>query len=173
MSKHSRRKPARRKSEAEEQLEEIFRVAFKQFGPPPDLAIPQPDDTKEIRRLRREYKKARDRTVPCATIYLLGVEEARKKLERALRQARGEIDAFELHYDLPQASASSKEPKPEPTRVPHRAAPPPDSDTPCPYCGQMLRTPTARQCRHCLRDWHDPENVTLLEGAFPDGGKVM
>ena len=24
----------------------------------------------------------------------------------------------------------------------------------CPHCGKSLRTPTARQCRHCLADWH-------------------
>jgi len=33
------------------------------------------------------------------------------------------------------------------------------SDQPCPYCGQPLRTPRARQCGYCLMDWHDPENV--------------
>ena len=26
---------------------------------------------------------------------------------------------------------------------------------PCPYCGKPLRTSLARQCRFCLRDWHD------------------
>ena len=26
---------------------------------------------------------------------------------------------------------------------------------PCPYCGQSLRTASARQCRHCGRDWHE------------------
>jgi hypothetical protein len=26
--------------------------------------------------------------------------------------------------------------------------------TPCPHCGQPLRTARARQCRFCLRDWH-------------------
>jgi hypothetical protein len=30
---------------------------------------------------------------------------------------------------------------------------------PCPYCGEPLRTPRARQCRFCGRDWHDPEHV--------------
>ena len=24
----------------------------------------------------------------------------------------------------------------------------------CPYCGRSLRTPRAKQCRHCKRDWH-------------------
>lgn len=31
--------------------------------------------------------------------------------------------------------------------------------TPCPYCGATLRTRNAKQCRKCLRDWHDPGNV--------------
>jgi hypothetical protein len=26
---------------------------------------------------------------------------------------------------------------------------------PCPYCGGPLRTARARQCPHCLADWHD------------------
>lgn len=34
--------------------------------------------------------------------------------------------------------------------------------TPCPYCGATLRTCNAKQCRKCLRDWHDPENVMRL-----------
>jgi predicted RNA-binding Zn-ribbon protein involved in translation (DUF1610 family) len=35
-------------------------------------------------------------------------------------------------------------------------------ETPCPYCGGMLRTRQAKQCRHCGRDWHDPDQVTSL-----------
>jgi hypothetical protein len=35
---------------------------------------------------------------------------------------------------------------------------------PCPYCGAPLRTSAARQCRKCLRDWHDPDNVVSLGG---------
>jgi hypothetical protein len=30
---------------------------------------------------------------------------------------------------------------------------------PCPYCGELLRTAFARQCRHCGMDWHDPDKV--------------
>ena len=30
---------------------------------------------------------------------------------------------------------------------------------PCPYCGELLRTAFAKQCRHCGMDWHDPANV--------------
>lgn len=33
---------------------------------------------------------------------------------------------------------------------------------PCPFCGEELRTKDARQCRHCKRDWHDPDNVLVL-----------
>lgn len=29
-----------------------------------------------------------------------------------------------------------------------------DRGGPCPHCGRPLRTPTARQCRHCGADWH-------------------
>lgn len=31
-----------------------------------------------------------------------------------------------------------------------------DDTADCPYCGQELRTLTAKQCRHCKMDWHDP-----------------
>ena len=30
---------------------------------------------------------------------------------------------------------------------------------PCPYCGALLRTAFAKQCRHCGMDWHDAANV--------------
>ena len=33
---------------------------------------------------------------------------------------------------------------------------------PCPYCGEPLRTPRAKQCRHCKRDWHDLNNLKRL-----------
>ena len=39
--------------------------------------------------------------------------------------------------------------------------------TPCPYCGGMLRTRLAKQCRHCGRDWHDPDHVTDLRPINP------
>ena len=32
----------------------------------------------------------------------------------------------------------------------------------CPYCGSPLRTSFAKQCRHCLRDWHDANNGLKL-----------
>jgi len=44
------------------------------------------------------------------------------------------------------------EPQPEPEAAP------------CPYCGGPLRTPLAKQCRHCLRDWHDPNHLKYLGG---------
>lgn len=37
------------------------------------------------------------------------------------------------------------------------------STAPCPYCGQSLRTKNAKQCRHCKRSWHNPDNVTQLD----------
>jgi len=33
---------------------------------------------------------------------------------------------------------------------------------PCPYCGKELRTDIAKQCRHCLLDWHDPSKLKRL-----------
>jgi hypothetical protein len=34
--------------------------------------------------------------------------------------------------------------------------------SPCPYCGEPLRSSDAKQCRACGRDWHDPENINSL-----------
>jgi hypothetical protein len=34
--------------------------------------------------------------------------------------------------------------------------------TPCPYCGENLRTAKAMQCRKCGVDWHDPNNLARL-----------
>jgi len=34
---------------------------------------------------------------------------------------------------------------------------------PCPYCGELLRTENAKQCRFCLRDWHDENNLKSLK----------
>jgi hypothetical protein len=41
----------------------------------------------------------------------------------------------------------------------HAMMPPPLDGPPCPYCGEPLRTARATQCRKCLMDWHDPDNV--------------
>ena len=32
----------------------------------------------------------------------------------------------------------------------------------CPFCDGELRSPEATQCRHCKRDWHDPNNIKTL-----------
>jgi hypothetical protein len=44
----------------------------------------------------------------------------------------------------------------------HRGKPEVFYQTPCPYCGRELRSSEAKQCRHCNRDWHDPNNLTTL-----------
>lgn len=33
---------------------------------------------------------------------------------------------------------------------------------PCPYCGAVLRTIKAKQCRKCGMDWHDSNTLTYL-----------
>jgi hypothetical protein len=38
-----------------------------------------------------------------------------------------------------------------------------DETASCPYCGEELRTPKAKQCRFCMMDWHDPDNVHRSE----------
>ena len=38
-----------------------------------------------------------------------------------------------------------------------------ESLPPCPYCGQKLRTREAKQCRYCLRDWHDVNELKWLK----------
>ena len=48
--------------------------------------------------------------------------------------------------------------------VQHNGRPKPSKlPTPCPYCEKPLRTSLAKQCRYCLRDWHDEENVVHLD----------
>ena len=40
-------------------------------------------------------------------------------------------------------------------------------NTLCPYCGEEVRSSEAKQCRHCKRDWHDPDNVVILGTSEP------
>lgn len=37
--------------------------------------------------------------------------------------------------------------------------------SPCPHCGEPLRTPFAKQCRHCGTDWHYPANVHFKKSS--------
>ena len=34
--------------------------------------------------------------------------------------------------------------------------------THCPFCNGSLRTAKAKQCRFCMRDWHDPDKIISL-----------
>jgi hypothetical protein len=36
----------------------------------------------------------------------------------------------------------------------HQGKIPENYTQPCPYCGKSLRTKLAKQCPHCLMDWH-------------------
>jgi hypothetical protein len=44
----------------------------------------------------------------------------------------------------------------------------PAKTAPCPYCGEELRTPQAKQCFCCSMDWHDPDKVRGLESGSRD-----
>jgi hypothetical protein len=46
-----------------------------------------------------------------------------------------------------------------------RAQPAEEGIAPCPFCGMPLRTSLAKQCRHCLRDWHDPDKPGWLDSG--------
>lgn len=37
-----------------------------------------------------------------------------------------------------------------------------EESMPCPYRGGALRSQSAKQCRHCHRDWHDPNHIKFL-----------
>jgi len=38
-------------------------------------------------------------------------------------------------------------------------------EMPCPYCGQPLKSPLAKQCFQCGLDWHDDDNVVRRGSA--------
>jgi ribosomal protein S18 acetylase RimI-like enzyme len=38
----------------------------------------------------------------------------------------------------------------------------------CPKCGQLAKTPTARQCRFCRHDWHDAKTVMYRQARNSD-----
>lgn len=45
----------------------------------------------------------------------------------------------------------------------HKGRPTPEyPGPPCPYCGESLKTSLAKQCAHCLMDWHDEDNPKKL-----------
>jgi hypothetical protein len=46
-----------------------------------------------------------------------------------------------------------------------RAQPSEKESAPCPFCGMPLRTSLAKQCRHCRRDWHDPDKLGWLNSV--------
>ena len=76
------------------------------------------------------------------------------RLRRLIRGGRSLMAMEELRVatgcSLPWAKLwVQHEGRPKPATVP----------PPCPYCVEPLRTPLAKQCRHCRRDWHDQENV--------------
>lgn len=71
------------------------------------------------------------------------------------------LTARERGLPLPAGErAATLEKLPVPAAVPENGV----SAAGCPYCGKALRTPWARQCRHCRRDWHDPERLRSLGG---------
>ena len=43
-----------------------------------------------------------------------------------------------------------------------------DPGSPCPYCGQLLRTPRAKQCRARGMDWHDADNAVSRKTGSVD-----
>lgn len=41
-----------------------------------------------------------------------------------------------------------------------------DSTVPCPFCGRPLKTARAKQCQHCLMDWHDAKKPKSTRRAI-------
>lgn len=35
----------------------------------------------------------------------------------------------------------------------------------CPFCGERLRTPRAKQCASCLTQWHDSKSISRLSAV--------
>jgi hypothetical protein len=84
--------------------------------------------------------------------------------ETLAQTAAGEIEYLSL-YSCPNSDCGSKFSTPQ-TECPvcHSTKEAinkdfsPKYEGVCPYCGKSIRTVDAQQCRHCLMDWHDPDN---------------
>ncbi len=86
----------------------------------------------------------------------LSTEDAEKYAEMALKQP---IQAIKELKNLTDCSLSESKIWVDEKRAKHFVKIIP----PCPYCGEKLRTPLAKQCRFCLRDWHDENELKWLK----------
>ena len=103
-------------------------------GSSPDLAIP-------VTGIRQEYDWV---ALHCPDFAVAGqalVGMPEKPLDRlTLRSLDGR--ERQVYFDISAFFGKGKQPGP-----------------PCPYCGELLRTPRAKQCRKCHRDWHDSDGT--------------
>ena len=79
------------------------------------------------------------------------------RIRKLIRDGRGAMAMKELE------AATSCHRRWSKIWVTHAGRPTPEyPGKPCPYCDKPLRTSLAKQCPHCLMDWHDPGNPRHL-----------
>jgi hypothetical protein len=89
--------------------------------------------------------------------------EQEKEVKRVIIAAYNQMMEYPGSEELQRLKQQVVEGKQMWQELKRRARGPLYEGTPCPYCGGMLRTRQSKQCRHCGRDWHDPDQVTSLK----------
>ena len=99
-------------------------------GASPDRAIP-------VTGVRQEYDWVLRHCPGFAVVQQSQIWAGDKPLDLLTLRSRDGLER-QVYFDISAFFGKGKQPGP-----------------PCPYCGEPLRTPRAKQCRKCRRDWHD------------------
>jgi hypothetical protein len=99
-------------------------------GRTPATAVPVQRVSEELEWIRRHYPNAR---------VVQQALEMHSQGPRDVLVVMAESTITRVYFDISSFFGRSKEDRPT---------------APCPHCGRPLRTPRAKQCRHCRSEWH-------------------